>query len=165
MNALLPICLLLPIFAAGCVGPKATVSVSRSIVQDASAKDRYAVKRAAIDYIEALYDCKPEFIERSVHPKLTKLGFYRGDASVPYRALAMTYDQLARLAGGWNKDGSQANEDSPKKVEVLDLMDATAIVKVSAAWGVDHIQLAKFDGRWQIIHILWQSYPKTDADS
>ena len=51
---------------------------------------------------------------------------------------------------------------SLKKIEVLDLMDTTAVVKVSAVWGVDHMQLAKFDGRWQILHILWQSHPKTD---
>ena len=38
-------------------------------------------------------------------------------------------------------------------------MDTTAVLKVSAVWGVDHMQLGKFDGKWKVLHILWQSHP------
>jgi hypothetical protein len=39
-------------------------------------------------------------------------------------------------------------------------MDKTAVAKLSAQWGVDHMQLAKIDGKWMIMNILWQSYPR-----
>lgn len=123
-------------------------------------KDKKAVVRAGTDYVEALYEVKPELIERSVHPNLKKYGFYRGSPSDAYRGMPMTYEQLVKLAGSWNKDGSQAGEDSVKTIEVLDLMDTTAVLKVSAVWGVDHMQLGKFDGQWKVLHILWQSHPE-----
>lgn len=39
------------------------------------------------------------------------------------------------------------------------MLDRTASVKLSALWGVDYMQICKFDDAWQIRHILWQSYP------
>jgi hypothetical protein len=32
---------------------------------------------------------------------------------------------------------------------------------VRASWGIDFMQLAKIDGRWQILNIVWQSHPPT----
>jgi hypothetical protein len=26
-------------------------------------------------------------------------------------------------------------------------------------WGIDSLHLAKYDGRWKIINILWQAHP------
>ena len=123
-------------------------------------EDREAVERAVADYLEALYDVKPELIERSVHKDLTKVGFARRgeakDYSGPYR---MTFDQLHELAGEWNADGSKVNEDSPRKIEILDVLDHTASAKLTAQWGIDYFQLAKYDGKWKIINVLWQSHP------
>ena len=127
--------------------------------QPAATEDRAAIQRAALDYVLALYDAEPERIRRSVHPELKKYGFYRPKGAADYRGSAMTFEQLVALAGEWNKDGSKADEASPKKVEILDVMDQTAVVKLTAKWGIDHMQLAKFDGKWQILHILWQSAP------
>ena len=71
----------------------------------------------------------------------------------------MSYQQLYDLAGSWNKNGTVDPETAPKKIEVLDLMDQTAVVKLSADWGIDYLNMAKKDGRWTIVNILWQSYP------
>ena len=43
--------------------------------QDPASADRAAVERAALDYVEGVYEVKPELIERSVHPDLAKVGF------------------------------------------------------------------------------------------
>jgi hypothetical protein len=138
-----------------------------SAPQDPATKpltDRAQVERAGLDYVEALYDAKPELIERSVHANLVKYGFWRKDESSPYKGSAMTKPQLLELAKKWNAKGNQADAKSVKTVEVLDLMDQTAVLKVTAVWGVDHMQLAKFDGTWQILHILWQSPPAKKAN-
>jgi hypothetical protein len=123
------------------------------------ATDEERVRQVALDYVEALYEVKPERIERSVHPNLVKYGFWRKDEATPYKGMAMTKAQLVELAKKWNAKGDQADAGSVKKVEILDLMDQTAVVKVTAVWGVDHMQLAVIDGTWQILHILWQSHP------
>jgi hypothetical protein len=48
--------------------------------------DREAVRGAVLDYVEAIYNVDPSRIERSVHPKLAKIGFYRGPSDANYRA-------------------------------------------------------------------------------
>ena len=124
-----------------------------------SAADREAVERAVRDYVEAIYQTKPELIERSVHPALEKMGMYRPDQSTAYRLPSkMTFEQLRDLAANWNKDGSQG-KDLTYEVDVREVMDVTASARLGAKWGVDHMHLTKSDGRWRIVQILWQSHP------
>ncbi len=127
-------------------------------LQDADKSDREAVEAAVLDYVEGIYDVEPNRIARSVHKDLKKYGFWREDAETPYQGMAMTYDQLHALAGRYNAD-KHIPADAPKQVEVLDLLDQTASAKLTAEWGIDYMQLAKFDGRWQIVHVMWQSHP------
>ena len=122
-------------------------------------EDRAAVEQAVRDYVEALYLVKPELIERSVHPALEKMGLYRPADATAYRTPGkMTFDQLRELAGLWNKDGKEG-KDLQYDVKVLDVLDVTASAKLSAKWGIDYMHLAKTDGRWRIVQILWQSPP------
>jgi hypothetical protein len=122
--------------------------------------DREAVRQAALDYVEGIYNVEPSRIERSVHPKLAKLGFYRPPADDAYRpGSAMTFERLVEIAKNYNKEG-KLRKDAPKEVTVLDLLDQTASVKLVAEWGVDYMHLAKFDGKWMIVNVLWQSPPK-----
>lgn len=122
-----------------------------------AAQDREAVRQAGLDYVEGVYNVQPERIERSVHPSLVKRGFYKKDAAAPYVEMPMTYDQLVNLARNWNKDGKR--NTTIKNVEVLDLLDQTAVVKITASWGIDHMLLGKYDGKWKINLIQWQSPP------
>jgi hypothetical protein len=120
--------------------------------------DKAAVHQAALDYLEGIYLVDPSRIERSVHPDLTKRGFWREPAKTTYEPQStMTFAQLMSLAGSWNKAGTR--DTSVKKVEVLDVMDQTAVAKITASWGIDHMHLAKYDGRWKIINIVWQAHP------
>lgn len=123
----------------------------------ATEKDRELVKRAAQDYVEALYDAKPELIDRSVHPALEKLGTSQRDGT--YRTPGkMTFEQLRELAAGWNRDGRQG-KDMKFEITVLDLLDVTASVKLEAKWGYDYMHLIKRNGTWKIVQIIWQSHP------
>jgi hypothetical protein len=135
----------------------AFVTTPITIAAQTTEADREAVRLAALDYVEGIYNVDPSRIERSVHPTLVKRGFYQDAAAGPYLESPMTYEQLVRLAGTWNKD--KKRDTSIKVVAVLDVLDQTAVAKVTAAWGIDYLQLAKFDGRWKIVQILWQSHP------
>jgi hypothetical protein len=122
-----------------------------------SAADKEAVRQAALDYLEGIYNVQPERIERSVHPKLDKRGFYKKDAATPYAEMPMTYEQLVKLASSWNKDGKR--DTSVREIVILDVLDQTAAVKLTANWGIDYMFLGKFEGKWKITQILWQSHP------
>jgi hypothetical protein len=122
--------------------------------------DRDGVHQAVLDYVEGVYNVDPSRIERSVHPKLAKTGFYRGPKDETYRpASNMTFEQLKDVARNWNKDG-KLRKDAPKEITVLEVLDQTATAKLVAEWGIDYFHLAKFDGKWMIINVLWQSPPK-----
>jgi hypothetical protein len=125
--------------------------------------DNAAVRQAALDYVEGIYNTQPERIERSVHPKLVKSGFHKRQAGGPYVESPMTYEQLVQLAGNWNKE--KKRDTSLKEVNVLDVLNQTASVKVVAAWGIDYMHLAKYDGVWKITQILWQSHPQKSSTS
>ena len=119
--------------------------------------DVKGVEAAVLDYVEGIYNVEPARIERSVHRDLWKRGFYRRDGE--WRLAPMNYEQLHRLSGRWNKDGKQANDKSPKEIVVFDVLDKTASAKLTAQWGVDYFHLAKVDGKWQIMNVIWQSPP------
>lgn len=134
-----------------------TFGTSAALSYTQAAQDKEAVRQAGLDYVEGVYNVQPERIERSVHPSLVKRGFYKKDAAAPYVETHMTYDQLVNLARTWNKEGKR--NTAVKKVEILDLLDQSAVVKITASWGVDHMLLGKYDGKWKISLIQWQSPP------
>ncbi|MHC5063550.1 MAG: nuclear transport factor 2 family protein [Planctomycetota bacterium] len=154
MKTILSLCVIAPLCFAGL---DSTLSEKE--------KDKKAVIQAGMNYVNALYEVKPELVEESVHPELRKFGFYRANAKDDYREMPMTFEQLVSLCSSWNKDGNRVDENTIKKVELLDLMDTTAVLKVTAAWGIDHMQVGKFDGKWQILNILWQSHPEKKKSS
>jgi hypothetical protein len=126
--------------------------------QEATA-DREAVHQAVLDYVEGIYNVQPERIERSVSPNLAKLGFYRPPTETTYRpGRSMAFQQLVEIAKTYNKEG-KLRKDAPKDVQIYDVLDQTATVKLTAEWGIDYMHLAKMDGKWMIINVLWQSHP------
>lgn len=121
--------------------------------------DRQQVQAAIEDYVDALYNVEPERIKRSVHPQLTKKGFWRPKDKTAYQPEStMTFEQLYDLAGKWNAKKTLP-ADAPRVIEVFDVQDQTACGKLTAQWGTDYFQLAKYDGRWLIVNIVWQSPP------
>ena len=125
----------------------------------AQTDDEKAVRQAALDYIEAVYDVNPAQAERSVHPELVKRGFFIKKGETAYTPSAMTFAELVELSKNYNKKGNLP-KDAPKEVVIFDVSDQTASVKVTAIWGIDYMHLAKYDGKWKIINILWQTPPK-----
>ncbi|HBS28508.1 MAG TPA: hypothetical protein DEB06_03435 [Phycisphaerales bacterium] len=128
----------------------------------APATDSAAVERACRDYVDAIYDLKPELIDRSVSPNLVKSGFGFNKKEGVYKQYPMSFAQLRELAASYNKDG-KIPKDAPRDVVVLGVLDSIATAKLTASWGVDYFQLAKEGGRWRIRHILWQSHPPASA--
>jgi hypothetical protein len=136
------------------------VIASFTAAANAQAKDdKELVRQAAMDYIESIYNVNPSLVERSVHPELVKRGFFIKKGETGYTGSAMTYAQLSDLAKNYNKNGG-IPKDAPKEVVVFEVSDQTASAKVTAIWGIDYLHLARYDGQWKIINILWQSPPK-----
>lgn len=125
-----------------------------------SAGDSAGVRAAVLDYVEGIYRVDTTRIVRSVRPELAKRGYYRPPGKTEYASEPMTYQELIGVARDWNKAGRVNPETAPKEVRILDLLDQTASVKLTAQWGVDYMHLAKYDGRWMVVNVLWQTPPR-----
>jgi hypothetical protein len=104
-----------------------------------------AVKTACLDYVEGWFDSSTERVERSVHPDLVK--------RIPKdNALnEMTRDVLI-------KSTKMKKKSRPEiVVEVYDVFKDIALAKVTSGF-VDYVQLAKIEGRWQVVNVLWQQF-------
>ena len=68
-------------------------------------KERKAVERAVLDYVEGAYNVDPSLIKRSVHPRLAKLGFIQENGQ--YVEHLMTFEELVEIAETFSKDGQR----------------------------------------------------------
>ncbi|MBV9957892.1 MAG: nuclear transport factor 2 family protein [Acidobacteria bacterium] len=124
----------------------------------ASAADAAAIKQTALDYIEGWYEGNAERMERSLHPELAKR-IVRTDAQSGTSRLdsmgAMTLVQRTKAGGGTKTP----KERQQKDVTILDVFENAGCVKVVATDWIDYLQVAKFNGRWVIVNVLWELKP------
>lgn len=126
---------------------------------DIGTGERESVRQAILDYVEAIYEVDAKRIERSVHPELAKRGFYAKRGETARSEEPMTFTQLVELAKTYNAK-NRIPKNAPKEIVVFDILDQTASAKLTANWGVDYIHLAKYNGKWKIVNVIWQTLPK-----
>jgi len=131
------------------------VSMSRANAQ--SAADA-AIKQTALDYIEGWYEGNAERMERALHPELAKR-IVRTNAEGMSRLDQMSAMSLVlgvRRGGGKNTPPEKQQKD----VTILDVYENAASVKVVAGDWIDYLHVAKFNGRWVIVNVLWELKPQ-----
>jgi hypothetical protein len=124
----------------------------------ASDADKAAITATALDYIEGWYEGNPERMERALHPDLAKRIVFsnpEGRSRLDQMS-AMSLVQGVRRGGG--KDTPK--EKQQKDVTILDIYGNTASVKIVASDWIDYLHIAKFNGRWVIVNVLWELKPK-----
>lgn len=121
--------------------------------------DDAAIVQACLDYANSAYLVAPELIDRSVHPRLQKVGYVRRGEGGEIREAWMNFEQLKELVAKWNAGGRFDPQTAKRDVRVLDRLDRTAVARLDAEWGVDYFHLAKIDGTWKIVNVIWQNVP------
>ena len=125
-----------------------------------SATDKEGVRKAVLDYVEGFYEGDTVKLVRSIRPEVVKYGFYIPKGKETYAGEAMPWAEFLSYANGIKKSGKPAPATAPKQITILDVADQTASAKLTAWWGIDYLHLAKFDGKWMITQVLWQSPPR-----
>ena len=125
-----------------------------------STQERSAVERAVLDYVEGFYEGDTAKLVRSIRPEVVKYGFFIPRDSSRYVGEAMPWPEFLSYAKSIRERNRPAPATAPKRVEIFDVQDQTASVKLTAWWGTDYLLLAKYDGKWMIRHVLWQSPPR-----
>jgi len=125
--------------------------------------DEQGVHNAVLDYVEGFYNVEPERFDKSLSKDLVKYGYWKNQAG-EYQGSPMSFEQAKRFASQWNVNNRQnIDENTPKEIVVMEVLDKTAVAKLTAQWGIDYFQLEKNDGVWQIRHVIWQSHPPEDG--
>ena len=121
--------------------------------------DEEAITQAVLNYTNALYEVKPGLVDKSVSPRVQKVGYVPDQEGSGYREMWMTFEDLKELTAHWNKDGHVDPSAAKREVKILDKLDQTATVRLDAEWGIDFIHLAKSGDKWMIMNVIWQTYP------
>ena len=123
-----------------------------------SAADSAAIRAAALDYVEGWYEGDPDRMTRALHPELVKRIVVNDTATG--KSVLQTMGASALVNGtrhGWGK--STPKEKQEKQVRILDIFGGAASVRGTMADWIDYMQLAKVDGRWVIVNVLWENKP------
>ncbi len=119
--------------------------------------DSTAIVATALDYIEGWYEGNAERMERALHPDLAKriVRETESGSSLGHMTAEMLVGAVQR-GGGRNTPGDRVQKD----VTILDIYEGTASVKIVAGDWIDYLHVARWNGEWKIINVLWALKPR-----
>lgn len=123
--------------------------------------DSAQIKETVLDYLEGMETNNPQSIEKAMHPDLAKRTIEKNKEGVEYPA-----NMTAASLIGYSKEfdfslfyKADVDPDEPLTSEVIIYDISNGIASVKAVTNkfefVDYIHLAKLNGEWKIINILW----------
>lgn len=127
-------------------------------LQAQSSADSAAIRQAALDYAEGWYEGSAARMERALHPELAKR-IVRTDSAGVSQLHQMTAAQLIEAAGKGGGRGTPP-ERQQKDVVILDIFGSAASVRVTMSGWVDYLHLARWNGEWRIVNVLWELKPR-----
>jgi hypothetical protein len=122
-----------------------------------TAADSAAIRATALDYIDGWYAGDATRMERALHPELAKrivMTDAQGRSRLGQQS-AMTLVQNTLRGGGKDTPPDKRRDE----VRILDIYQNAASVRVQASTWVDYLHIAKSNGRWVIVNVLWEMDP------
>jgi len=124
-----------------------------------TAADTMAIVSTALDYIEGFYEGDAPRVKQVLHPALAKRAVFSdgdgADSELRHLSAAQVVE-ITRQGGGSTIPADERQSD----IAVLDIFGNAASVKIDAGRWIDYLHLARFDGRWVIINVLWELEPR-----
>ncbi len=127
------------------------------VTQAQTPADSAAVERAALDYIQGYYSGNPERMEKALHPDLAKR-IVRTDADGLSTLDQMTAATLVQITQRM-AERPVPEEAWQDEATILDIFENVASVRVDATQWIDYLHLARWNGEWKIVNVLWEMRP------
>ena len=121
-----------------------------------TAADSAAIRATALDYIDGWYTGDSTRMRRALHPDLAKRIVRRaanGGGDRLEHATASDMVQWTSRGGGSRTPAAERRNG----VRILDVFGDVASVRVDAGTWIDYLHLARSDGRWVIVNVLWET--------
>jgi hypothetical protein len=133
-----------------------------AIAQTNASDETAAITKTALDYIEGWYAGDATRMEHALHPELAKRMISAdpktGRSQFNHMG-AMALVQRTRDGGG----KKTPQDRQLKEITILDRFNSAAVVKIVASDWIDYLEIAKFNGDWKIINVLWELKPKPES--
>jgi hypothetical protein len=113
---------------------------------------RTEVERAGLDYVDGFYANDVERIERALHPRLQKVmvqGLPNGREMLRYTSA----DGLAEYAR--SGAGGKPEAERHVRVTIHSASMGAASIRVDSADFVDFCHVARINGQWRIVNVVW----------
>jgi len=131
------------------------IAFSHTVKADTSIDSR-AIKRAVLDYIEAQQKVDPNLMRRGLDVTLAKRTYWESKEGTEY-ILETDFDTMIKVAETYNIDGKKFPKKPKIEINVFDIDNRVASVKLTVDDWIDYMHLYKTDDhQWKIINVLWQ---------
>ncbi|MEJ7625112.1 MAG: nuclear transport factor 2 family protein [Pyrinomonadaceae bacterium] len=130
-------------------------TVSTSAQTDA---DRDAVKRVAMSYAEGWYEGDAAKMESALSPQLAKRIARSSEKGESTLGQMTSTDLIDATRGGLGKKTPAIEQR--KDVKIFDMMANSATVKLEMRDWVDYMHIARMNGKWVIVNVLWEMKSK-----
>lgn len=142
------------------------ILISTLSIQAQSKKDSLAVEKVCRDYVEGWAEGDVERVKSAVSPELVKRSIAKGQVGENF-TVNMSASQLLFVTQNNKENGIRSKDLEPDKefkldVFIYDISGNYALAKTfNSKYGFfDYCQLAKVNGEWKIINVLYGWPPK-----
>lgn len=122
----------------------------------ATSKDSLEIKNQSLGYLEALQQLRPKLMDAVLNDSLNKITIGYDRTEMKEYGRATTKKQMIEFANSWNKSGAKFPINPKNEIQILDIYDRIATVKMISDNWVEYLQLIKLDDKWEIMNIIWQ---------
>jgi hypothetical protein len=125
--------------------------------------DRTQIEATALNYIDGSFSGDADRMEKALHPELTKMLLANNRVTGrPFLHKMGASDLIEGTRAGL---GTVPEDERNINVEIYDVSHGIAEAKITSSRYIDHLQLAKVNGEWKIINVLWVPNPNAARES
>jgi putative lumazine-binding protein len=159
-----------------CIGTLVFINVAlagRTVGTQTDA-DSAAIKETLLNYVQGWYEGGAARMQRALYPDLAKRIVRKNLRTGKEYLEKMTAKELITgtgTDGGCAADSTELTpkctlirkERQQKDITIFDVYEDEASAKVVFLGWVDYVHLARINGRWVIVNVLWQEKPESNT--
>ena len=159
-----------------CIGTLVFINlaVAEGTVSTQTDADSAAIKETLLNYVEGWYEGNATRMQRALYPDLAKRIVRRNPKTGKEYLEKMTAKELITGTGTDGGCAADSTDSRPKcilipkdrqqkDITIFDIYEDEASAKVVFLGWVDYVHLARINGRWVIVNVLWQEKPETNT--
>ena len=128
---------------------------TQETTSEQAVNDLAAIRQAALDYMQGWYEGDAERMRRSLHTELAKRAILRDAQTGEPRFHHLNQQQLVTKTGQGGGSDEVPSNKRYYEVSVLDIYEDIACARAESFDYVDYLHLAREEGRWVIVNVLW----------